>query len=119
MAGIRILVVDDERMVLESVRMTLVHYGYSVEAACGGPEALAALHSSEFALVITDRKMPGMSGDQLAKEIKAQFPGLPVVLLTGYPPDRKPPGVDVVLLKPFSTQELRGVIEALLRKKEG
>ncbi|MFO1500731.1 MAG: response regulator [Verrucomicrobiota bacterium] len=114
MSSNRILVVDDEAMVLESVRMTLAHFGYSVETACTGNEALDKLGADRFSLVVTDRKMPGMSGDQLAAEIKQQWPGLPVILLTGYPPGRKPPGVDVILLKPFSTADLRSTVQALL-----
>ena len=114
MPGERILVVDDEALVLESVRMTLVHYGYTVETASCGAEALAKVTSSEYALLITDRKMPGMNGDQLASQVKKHRPALPVVLLTGFPPDTHPAAVDVVLLKPFSTMELRNTVAALI-----
>jgi CheY-like chemotaxis protein len=114
MSGKRILVVDDEAMVLESVRMTLTHYGFTVETATGGADALTKLAESSYDLVITDRKMPGMPGDQLAAQIKKQWPRLPVILLTGYPPDGMPPGVDAIALKPFSTADLRGTITKLL-----
>jgi len=113
MSGKRILVVDDEAMVLESVRMTLTHYGYTVETASSGPEALSKLAAGEFHVVVTDRKMPGMPGDQLAGEIKKQWPQLPVILLTGYPPESVPSSVDAVVLKPFSTAQLKKTIEGL------
>ena len=109
----RILVVDDEAMVLESVRMTLAHYGYNVDTATSGGQALTKLASLDYALVVTDLRMPVMTGDQLALEIKKQWPCLPVVLLTGFPPVRKPPGVDIVLLKPFSSADLQSTVHAL------
>jgi CheY-like chemotaxis protein len=110
----RILVVDDEAMVLESLRMILAHYGYTVETASSGPEALVKLEHARFGLVVTDRKMPKMTGDHLAALIKQQWPHLPVIMVTGYPPDCKPPGVDAVLLKPFSTAGLRAAVDALI-----
>jgi CheY-like chemotaxis protein len=110
-----ILVVDDEALVLESVRMTLVHYGYSVDTATSGIEALAKLQCTDFGLVVTDCKMPNMTGDQLAAEVKRQWPRLPVLLLTGYPPERIPEGVDGIVLKPFSVRSLRGIIYSLLK----
>jgi CheY-like chemotaxis protein len=110
----RILVVDDEAIVLESLRITLAHYGYDVATAASGPEALVKLGLEEFELVVTDRKMPHMTGDQLAAFIKQQKPDLPVIMLTGFPPDRKPAAVDMILLKPFSTADLRAAIEGLL-----
>jgi DNA-binding response OmpR family regulator len=119
MAGNIILVVDDEGMVLDSLRMTLTFYGYSVETASSGTEALEKLAHTEFALVVTDRKMPTMTGDQLAALIKKQWPQLPVIMLTGYPPESKPAGVDTVLLKPFSIAGLSAAIKALLDGETG
>jgi len=115
----RILVVDDEDLVLESVRMTLVHYGHSVETAASGAEALAKLAKGEFALVVTDLKMPIMSGDEFARQIKQRWPHLPVILLTGFPPETKPPDVDLILLKPFSTSELRSTVSVMIAKDRG
>jgi CheY-like chemotaxis protein len=116
MEGKKILVVDDEPMVLEATRVTLTHYKYSVVTVSNGTDALAMLEADEFGLVITDRKMPGMSGDELAVTIKSRWPQMPVILLTGYPPDRKPASVNAVLLKPFATLELRKLVEELLGK---
>ena len=113
MRGKRILVVDDEAMVLESVRMTLAFYGYRVETAPNAAEALSKLDSGRFDLLVTDGRMQGMQGDELAAETKRRWPAMPVVLLTGYPPDIKPAAVNLVLLKPFSMAELRRVIDEL------
>ena len=115
----RILVVDDEGMVLEAVKMTLTHYGYTVETASGAVEALTKFETGPFDLVVSDLKMPGMTGDRLAKEIKQRSPQMPIVLLTGYPPEVYPSNVDAVLLKPFSTLELRSTIAKLLKTNSG
>jgi CheY-like chemotaxis protein len=116
MSGKRILVVDDEPMVLESVRITLCHYGYAVVTAGSGLEALEKLRETEFGLMVTDRKMPIMTGEQLAAQVKQSWPGLPIIMLTGFPLETKPEGVDVVLLKPFSTTGLRSAVDVLLTK---
>jgi CheY-like chemotaxis protein len=117
MSGKHILVVDDEASVIESLRMTLTHYGYAVDTAASAQEALEKLQAAAYRLVVTDRKMPNMTGDQLAACIRRTWPRLPVIMLTGYPPEAKPPGVDAVLLKPFSTAGLRATIEGLLQSR--
>jgi DNA-binding response OmpR family regulator len=116
MGAKRILVVDDETLVLDAVRLTLTYYGYTVETATSGPEALLRMASAPFDLVVTDRKMPGMPGDQLAAQVKRQWPACPIILLTGFPPEVKPDGIDVILLKPFSMAELQKAIHGLLSR---
>jgi two-component system, LuxR family, response regulator FixJ len=115
MAGNRILVVDDEAMVLESLHLTLTHYGFIVETASSGAEALRKLSGARFELVVTDRKMPNMTGDELAAHIKQQDRHMPVMMLTGYPPEQKPAAVDSILLKPFSTAGLKAAVDALVK----
>ncbi len=118
MAAKKILVVDDEAMVLESVQLTLTHLGYGVESASSGLEALDKLSKDTFDLVVTDRRMPGMTGEQLAAEIKKRCPKMPIVLLTGFPPDTPPPEVDTVLVKPFSVVDLRNTVLELTKGSE-
>src|SRR5574341_348277 len=102
----RILVVDDEPLVCDSVRMLLVWAGHKVETALSGAEALAKFESQTFDLVFTDFKMPQMNGEQLAHAIKERDPLKPVIMLTAFPPKQKPPAVDVVVLKPFTLERL-------------
>ena len=109
----QILVVDDDAMVLDAVRMALTFYGYAVETASSAAEALQKLPGACFDVVVTDLKMPGMIGSALASEIKKRQPALPVILLTGYPPEVRPAGVDKVLLKPFSTLDLYNAVVSL------
>jgi CheY-like chemotaxis protein len=111
--GKRILLVDDEVNVLQLLLHSLSHYGHHLEAASSGAEALAKVTDRDFDLVITDLRMPGMAGDQLAAEIRKRYPTLPVLLLTGNPPDKQPAAVDLVLGKPFSIDHLRQAVDLL------
>ena len=70
-----VLVVDDEEGVRSFVADALSRADHDVRAAASGEEALAVLHEDSFALVITDLKMPGMSGLELLKAAKAAQPG--------------------------------------------
>jgi CheY-like chemotaxis protein len=110
MAGKHILVVDDQEMVLQSVKLTLTYAGHRVETAASGSEALLKLQTNEFDLVLTDWKMVDMTGDKLAREIKIRKPSLPIILFSGFPPETQPAEIDKVLLKPFSTEELRRAV---------
>jgi CheY-like chemotaxis protein len=103
----RILVVDDEPLVCESVAMLLAHDGHDVETASSGEEALFKQGSAQFDVVITDFAMPGMKGDQLSAMLKQRAPSLPVILLTAFPPPTRPVTIDLVLTKPFFLDTLR------------
>jgi DNA-binding response OmpR family regulator len=104
---LRVLVVDDDPMIREVISAYLSEDGYSVELAANGREGLEKFCAGKFDLVLTDRTMPEMDGDQLAKEIKKRKPKVPVVLLTGHgdmmaATGEKPQGVDIVMSKPFT-----------------
>jgi DNA-binding response OmpR family regulator len=116
---LRILVVDDEPMVLESIRLTLTCSGFEVVTAVSGADALAKLVDAGFDALVTDRKMPVMTGEQLAVAVKERWPTMPILMLTGFPPARKPPAVDVIVLKPFSTADLRNAIERVAASAAG
>ncbi len=111
----RILVAEDEPLVRELIEAYLLQDGHTITLTTNGVEALAALREREFDLVFTDRKMPEMDGDQLAAEVKALHPRLPVVMVTGYADvmsgaGDRPPGVDLVVNKPFNLAMLREAI---------
>jgi len=115
-SGCRILVVDDEAMVCESVRLLLAYDGHKVETACSGPEALTKLETGIFDLVFTDYSMPGMKGDELATKIKQRDPNKPVILLTAFPPSTRPSGIDLIITKPFYLATLREAMESVMAK---
>src|SRR5260370_32119407 len=80
--GIRILVVDDDLGVCQSLRDLLTQEGCEVLVATGGREAIARLESSAVDLVLSDVVMPDLDGYQLFPEVSRRYPDLPVVLLT-------------------------------------
>ena len=85
MAGERVLVVDDERDFAESNAFLLGRAGFSAHCATSAAEALSRLRSEVFAVVVTDVRMPRMSGMELLAAIKQSDPDVEVLLLTGHP----------------------------------
>ena len=113
----QILVVDDEPTVCGAIKMLLEHDGHTVQTADGGEAALAMLEQGKFDLIVTDYRMQGMNGVELAVLIKQLLPHLPIIMATAFADEfniyGKPSGgVDLVISKPFSLQILR---EAILR----
>jgi CheY-like chemotaxis protein len=111
----RILVVDDEPLVCDAIRMMLNFDGHVVETASSGKDALAKLEKAQFDLVITDFEMPVMKGDELAAAIKARAPNQPVVMITAYAEmlqasGKRLTGVDCIISKPFLLENLREAI---------
>jgi CheY-like chemotaxis protein len=117
-SGRRILVVDDEALVADTLKGLLAEEGFKVEVVTGGLEALAALERSAFDVVITDYLMPGLNGDQLAHEIKTRVRGQKIVLLTGLEEklnsSHYPLPVELVMAKPFNLQQFLHAINTLL-----
>lgn len=111
-----VLAVDDDGLVLMNTAVMLQDMGHTVLEATSGSQALEILRREPSVdLVITDHAMPRMTGAQLAAAIKAERPGLPVILATGYA--ELPPGVDADLPKlgkPFRQQELMHAVNAAI-----
>ena len=115
----RVLVVDDDPLVADSIRRMLVFQGFRVETASSGDEALALFSQSGFDLTLLDYEMPRMKGDQLAVAIKNLVPTQPVIMFTGYGEavqgtETRPKAVDAVLGKPFDLQQLKQTLARLL-----
>jgi len=79
-----VLVADDEKNIREGLREALMLDGYEVLLAADGREALDTVNRGEVDLLITDLKMPRLSGEELLKSVAAQFPTVPVIILTGH-----------------------------------
>jgi CheY-like chemotaxis protein len=110
-----VLVVDDEPLVREVLSVYLSEDEHQITTAANGREALEKFRAAEFDLVLTDRAMPEMNGDQFAREVKKLKPAMPVILLTGFGDlmsgaGEKPEGVDLVVGKPFTLNTLREAI---------
>jgi two-component system, cell cycle sensor histidine kinase and response regulator CckA len=110
----RILVVDDEALMLKLLKWRFTSRGYSVEAVESGGEALALLETQHFDLILTDNAMPRMSGLEFARTVKARFPAMPILMFSGHPEAQQPPCIDRTLRKPEDIPVLVSAVEELL-----
>jgi len=117
----RILVVDDSVNTLEVIQRNLISEGYQVFTASGVPEALEILDGTELDLVITDLKMPKVSGLDLVRHIRENFKNTEVMMITGYPSiegavEAVKTGAEEFLPKPFTDAELLSAVQRVLNK---
>ena len=104
----RILLVDDELHVRESIKLLLSRDEHTVVEANNGAEAFALFSSGQFDLVVTDFEIPFMKGGELASRIKQLAPRQPILMITGRQRRPSPDNpVDAVLCKPFNLNQLR------------
>lgn len=100
-----ILLVDDEPTILHVVKKILEMESLVVLTAKDGAEALSVLEARDVDALLTDLRMPGMSGQELIRKVRRRYPGLPVCCMTAYAED--PSLRDVPLVrKPFRADEL-------------
>jgi len=119
----KVLVVDDDPVVAKSFDRVLSGKGYAVITAASGQEALNKLETEDYDVVFTDIKMPGMSGLEMAEQVKERRPWLPVVIVTGYgSPDNEAraeaAGVSSFLRKPLSPEMIEGSAQKALFEKD-
>ena len=107
--GKSILLVDDDSAVRGSIKLLLSIDRHTVTEAANGYEALQLFTGSRYDLVIIDFRMPGMLGDELARNIKNLVPTQPILMVTAYREKLVDDGnpADVVLGKPLSIDDLR------------
>ena len=118
---LHVLVVDDESMVREVLQEYLSGDGHEVTLAKDGLEALGHFKQKKFDLVITDRAMPEMNGDQLAEAVKKISPDTPLIMLTGFGELMKakeecPKGVDHLISKPLTFEGYRDALAKAVLK---
>jgi DNA-binding NtrC family response regulator len=121
MTDFEILVVDDEAVALKNLCHVLKKAGYRVTAAKSGKQALACLDKQEFALVLTDLKMPQVDGMQLLKRVKAVCPQTEVIMITGFSTVGSAvmalkAGAYHYIAKPFKLDEVRKVVHEATQK---
>ncbi|HWP13888.1 MAG TPA: response regulator [Ramlibacter sp.] len=115
----KVLVVDDDPVVGNSFNRVLSGKGYVVITAANGDEAMAKLQAEKYDVVFTDLRMPGMSGLEVAENVKARQPWTPVVIVTGYgsrssEERARAAGVSDFLHKPLSPEMIEGSAERAL-----
>jgi DNA-binding NtrC family response regulator len=117
----RILVVDDAPDTLEVLQRNLISQGYQVFTAPGVAEAIRLLETTSVDLVITDLKMPGISGLDLVRHVRENLPGTEVIMITGYASvsgavEAVKSGAEEYLSKPFTDEELYTAVKSALEK---
>ncbi len=121
----KVLVVDDENTVCQSVKKILERKGYQVDQASSVDSALGMIRGNgRYDLVISDWKMPQESGMALLGVVRNNWPGIPVLMITGYasvPSAVKAFHLGAVdyLPKPFTPEELEKAVEEALSRNEG
>ena len=126
LSGIRILVVDDDLGVCQSLRDLLTQEGCEVLVATGGREGIARLETTVVDLVLSDVVMPDLDGYQFFQEVSRRWPGLPVVLMTAFHFDKdhiikrsRMAGLeDVIYKKPIDPPRLREIIKRHARRAQ-
>jgi two-component system cell cycle response regulator CpdR len=113
----RILVVEDDDSVRQLAARALERAGHSVDTACDGEEGLQLIVDAEgrYDLVVSDIRMPAMDGIEMSRQAAARYPGLRIMLVTGFADQRERAseldGIIIdVLLKPFSLASIRETV---------
>ncbi|RKY67111.1 MAG: hypothetical protein DRQ08_01075, partial [Candidatus Latescibacterota bacterium] len=122
MAQGRILVVDDDPLMLDFLKEALLRQGYKVDTAEDGEEALRKVEEKGYDLVITDVRMPGVDGMTVLESVKRDFADTEVVVITAYGTIRNAVeamkmGAYDYLTKPFSVEEVEVVVQRALERK--
>ena len=117
----KILIVEDEKLLADSLRAMLEGKGFTVEAVYDGETGAEYAETGVYDLLILDVMMPGLDGYQVARQVRARRCGTPILMLTARSSleDRIEglnAGADYYLTKPFDTRELLACIGALLRR---
>lgn len=116
----KILVVDDERVLVKGIKFNLENEGYEVETGSDGEEAVELARAGEFDLIILDLMMPKIDGLQACMRIR-EFSNVPIIMLTARSEDADKIigfecGADDYITKPFNILELKARIRAMLRR---
>ena len=119
----KILVVDDEQLLVKGIKFNLENEGYEVEVAYDGAAAVELARNTRYDLIILDVMMPEISGLEACQRIR-EFSNVPIIMLTAKSEDADKlmgfeSGADDYLTKPFNILELKARVRALLRRAGG
>jgi CheY-like chemotaxis protein len=124
----RVLVIDDNGDLRDLMQVILLGDGHLVDVASSGQEGLAALREAAYDLVVTDIFMPGQDGIETIQQLRAEFPAVKVLAVSGggkispshgYLLTALEIGADAVLPKPFDPAALSGIVRRLLSATAG
>ena len=116
----KVLVVDDEKMIVKGLRFSLQQDGYEVECAYDGEEALGMIRERQYDIVLLDVMLPKLSGFEVLQQVR-EFSDVPVIMLTARGDDMDKIlgldyGADDYVTKPFNPLEVKGRIKAIIRR---
>jgi DNA-binding NtrC family response regulator len=119
----KIMVVDDEGIVLDSCRRVLEADGFQVLLVTSADKALTAIQDQEPALLLIDIKMPEHDGMYLMREVKEKWPDIPIIVMSGYHTaetvkEAVKMGATTFIAKPFTPDELLETLRQVIQKKE-
>lgn len=122
-AGFRVLIVDDEKMIRDAVSAFFIKNGCSVFQADNGQDAFKIFESEEIEFIILDLMLPGMSGEEICRRIRA-ISQVPIIMLTAKTQEESilnglQMGADDYVTKPFSVKELYARVETVMRRISG
>lgn len=118
----RILLVDDEEIVLRSISALLAGEGHETVAKLSVSEALEAMEAAEFDLLITDIRMAPIDGMELIRIVHERKPGFPIIVISAYTADKVKDegfkqGCTAYLPKPFRVQDVLDAVDSALKKR--
>ncbi|MFA6899381.1 MAG: diguanylate cyclase [Desulfurivibrionaceae bacterium] len=118
----RILLVDDDPLILEILKRAVIALGHAFDTAMDGEEAKAKLKQGEFTMLLTDLTMPRCDGMQLLKHVKEEYPQIEVIVITGHAEtygytDVIRAGASDFITKPFGMDELEAKVRRVIREQ--
>ena len=119
----KVLVVDDEKMIVKGIRFSLLQDGYEVDTAYDGEEALQKAGENQYDIILLDVMLPKLSGLEVLQQIR-EFSAVPVIMLTAKGEDMDKIlgldyGADDYITKPFNILEVKARIKAIIRRVAG
>lgn len=116
----KVLVVDDEKLIVKGIRFSLEQDGMDVDVAYDGEQALEAAHNNQYDVILLDVMLPKMSGFEVCQQIR-EFSDVPVIMLTAKGDDMDKIlgleyGADDYITKPFNILEVKARIRAIIRR---
>jgi len=118
----KVLVVDDEKLIVKGIRFSLEQDGMSVDTAYDGEEALEMANSNQYDVILLDIMLPKMSGFEVCQQIR-EFSDVPIIMLTAKGDDMDKIlgleyGADDYITKPFNILEVKARIKAIIRRSQ-
>ena len=119
----KILIIDDENIILKSCLRILGNEKYEIDTAYSGDEGLKLTHDKDYDIVITDIKMPGLSGMEVLSSLRKNKPEVTVIIFTGFATventrEALKMGAFDYIPKPFTKEELQGVVDNAVKARE-